>query len=122
MEKLTHKTDDERRALCLSKGIDPAHHCCLDIAWFISEPVEHGTRPNPVILWNPRWREYRIDISWRGHASTRIRFCPWCGTRLPEPLSDNWYNTLHEMGYDDPGEDDIPSEFNTDQWWRDRHL
>jgi hypothetical protein len=26
------------------------------------------------------------------------------------------------MGYDDPGEDDIPSEFNTDQWWRDRHL
>jgi|SRR6516162_2003866 len=121
MEKLTHKSDDERRSFCISKGINPRYHCCLDMAWFISKPVEWESQgPNPVILWLPQWNEYRIDISHRGHASTSIYFCPWCGKKLPEPKTDLWYKTLYELGYDDPSEQDIPDEFNTDAWWRGR--
>jgi len=29
-----------------------------------------------------------------------------------------WYNTLRSLGYDDPGEQDMPEEFNSDVWWR----
>jgi hypothetical protein len=119
MEQLTYKTDDERRAFCISKGIDPTQHCCLDMAWFISEPVEWESQgPNPVILWISRWNEYRIEISRHGNSATLIYFCPWCGQRLPPSLSEEWYQTLRAMGYDDPGEQDIPQEFESDAWWR----
>jgi hypothetical protein len=119
MEKMTYYTDDERRLFCLEKGIDPLQHCCLDMAWFISEPVESESQgPNPVILWLRSWDEYRIDISRRGHSSTRIHYCPWCSTKLPNPKTDLWYETLNNLGYHDPGNDDIPEEFNTDKWWR----
>jgi hypothetical protein len=89
------------------------------MAWFISEPVELESQgPNPVILWIASWNEYRIDISHRGHASTLIRYCPWCGVRLPESRQELWFRTLHDRGYADPSEMDIPEEFNTDAWWR----
>src|SRR5438105_15799963 len=117
MERLTYHTDEERRTFCLSKGIDPAQHCCLDMAWFIAEPVEWESQgPNPVILWIASTNEYLIDISWRGNHSTPIYFCPWCGQRLPPSLRDKWYQTLYRMGYSDPGgEDDILEEFQSDK-------
>lgn len=77
MDRLSYKSDDERRAFCLRKGINPRHYCCLDMAWFIAEPVERESQgANPVILWIAPWDEYRIDISHRGYSSTLIRFCP----------------------------------------------
>ena len=29
-----------------------------------------------------------------------------------------WYERLYALGFDDPGEQDIPEEFNSDEWWR----
>lgn len=53
MEKITFRTDAERRQFCHSKGIDPKQHCCLDMAWFISAPVAWEAQgPNPVIQWS----------------------------------------------------------------------
>jgi hypothetical protein len=38
---------------------------------------------------------------------------------LPASRRNEWYRVLNEMGYNDPGGDDvIPSEFESDQWWR----
>jgi len=119
MDKITRRTDDERRQFCLRKGIDPSQHCCLDMAWFISSPVEwDGQPPNPVIQWISSWNEYRIEISHSGTTAIRISYCPWCGTRLPAPKADLWFETLYKLGYGDPGNDDIPEEFQTDRWWR----
>ena len=119
MKRLTSKTDDERRSFCLSKGIDPSQHCCLDMAWFISKPIEYESQgPNPVIAWVASWNEYWIEISRLGNSATVIYFCPWCAQRLPASLRDEWYQTLYSMGYDDPGMDDLPPEFNSDLWWR----
>lgn len=121
MEKITYRTDAERRQFCHSKGIDPKQHCCLDMAWFISEPVEWESQgSNPVIMWISSWNEYRIHITRQGHASTRITYCPWCSTKLPESKADLWHDTLVKLGYDDPGNDDIPEEFGDDRWWRNR--
>lgn len=94
------------------------------MAWFIAEPVERDSQgPNPVILWLGAWNEYRIDISHRGYSSTLIRFCPWCGRRLPDSKRVLWHETLVALGYEDPGGDDnIPEEFETDQWWRGENL
>lgn len=117
-EPLSYWSDEERYALCLSKGIDPAQHCCLDMAWFISEPEESPQGPNPIMLWIDAWNEYRINIPRLGNSSVVVSYCPWCGQRLPGSLRVRWYETLHQMGYMDPGEEEIPKEFDSDAWWR----
>ena len=124
MERVTYKSDEERLAHITARGIDLEDHCCIDMAWFISDPVETEHQgPNPVIMYSNAHREYRIDISHRGYRSTIIKFCPWCGTERPSSLNDTWYNTLYDMGYGDPGEDeDVPDEFDSDKWWKDRGL
>src|SRR5688572_22589749 len=116
MEKITQTSDEARVAFCKTRGINPAQHCCLDMAWFISEPIEWESQgPNPVIVWNSSWNEYRIDISHRGRTSTLIRYCPWCAKRLPESRRDEWFKALHALGYDDPTEQDIPEEYESDR-------
>jgi hypothetical protein len=75
MEKITYRSDAFRREHCLKNGIDPAKHCCLDMAWFISKPIEWDSQDaNPVIMWINSWDEYCIEISHAGNAATRIFF------------------------------------------------
>jgi hypothetical protein len=108
-----------REQYCLSRGVDPQNHCCLELAYNISAPIEtvHQGR-NHVLTWIRCWDEYHIPISYSGYKSTIIRYCPWCGATLPESKQANWFQTLYRLGYSDPGSDDIPEEFTTDKWWR----
>jgi hypothetical protein len=39
---------------------------------------------------------------------------------LPDSKRDLWFATLEEMGFDDPYEQDIPKEFETDEWLKKR--
>jgi hypothetical protein len=123
LEPISHTNDEERREWCLSQGINPDEHCCLDMAWFTSDPEEWPSQgANQVIMYIDSWREYRIHISRIGHQSTVILYCPWCAAKLPERLTDKWYETLYHLGYRDPGEEDIPAEFESSQWWENRGL
>ena len=109
------------REQCMRAGIVPEQHCCLYMAFFISDPVivpHQG--PNPVLEWIAMWNEYRIPISRTGYQVTRILHCPWCGSKLPASVKEEWYQTLYALGYSDPGNDHLPEEFNSDKWWRDR--
>lgn len=111
--------DWSRRRYCLDRGIDPAAHCCLEMAWAIAHPVEtlHQGR-NRILDWDAPWNEYLIPISYDGYKATVIRFCPWCGAQLPASRRKQWYDTLYALGYNDPGEQEIPAEFRSDRWWR----
>ncbi|NQY42017.1 MAG: hypothetical protein HRT87_01565 [Legionellales bacterium] len=55
-------------------------------------------------------------------ARQKIEHCPWCGKKLPKDLRDEWYNTLVDLGYNEPYERKIPEEFKTDEWWIKRGL
>jgi hypothetical protein len=123
MQKPSHISEEERKLHCLRTGINPSEHCCLDMAWFISGPVEDRHQgPNVVMLYIEIHREYRINMPRNGYRSTIIRFCPWCGQHLPKPLTKLWYDMLNSLGYADPGNDELPEEFNTDRWWKERGL
>ena len=104
---------------CRDRGITPEQHCCLDMAWAISHPIliPHQGR-NPILDWSKAWNEYRIPVSRDGYSGTHIRHCPFCGAKLPESRMNEWYDRLYALGFDDPGEQDIPEEFNSDKWWR----
>ena len=111
--------DKIRREQCLRNGVNPYHHCCLKMAYYISRPVEREHQgANRVLDWVEMWDEYRIPVSYDGYVSTLIAFCPWCGAKLPESKRRRWYETLNKLGYNDPSEQDIPEEFNSDVWWR----
>jgi hypothetical protein len=121
MEPISYTSDEERHEWCLGKGVNPDEHGCLDMAWFTSDSPDFPSQGiNQVIMYIDSWREYRIHIARMGWSTTVILYCPWCGTKLPERLTEEWYQTLSRMGYSDPGEETIPEEFNTSEWWRER--
>nr|WP_253307484.1 hypothetical protein [Rickettsia endosymbiont of Ceutorhynchus assimilis] len=85
----------------------------------------YDTRTEETIIeYYPPHREYMTvhgkDIG------CYIQYCPWCGTKLPKELSDEWYDILEkEYNITDPiGEErsKVPAEFWTGEWWKKRGL
>ena len=111
-----------RAEYCRNAGVNPAHHCCLWMAYYLARPIEttHQGR-NRVIDWVSQWDEYFIPITYDGYRATRICFCPWCGRKLGESKRELWFQKLYALGYDDPAERDwheLPAEYHADKWWR----
>jgi hypothetical protein len=60
-------------------------------------------------------------------ASNGILYCPWCSSKLPKPLGDEWEEELQKaLKIDQPLKEEekhlIPVEFKTDEWWKKRGL
>lgn len=76
--------------------------------------------------YEPRFRSYHIHLTPPSIAMITIDICPWCGTRLPENLRDQWFDTLEELGIDindyHDGKVEIPKEFHSEEWWCKRGL
>lgn len=86
-------------------------HCCTEMA----DRLEDET----AIKYSPKLREYGIEVNDGGTSRIQILFCPWCGTRLPSSLRDEWFNILEQAGID-PWVDELPPKFSTDEWWNER--
>lgn len=99
-------------------------HCCEAMRQKLDYKCEQ--HPNPydcpdnLIVYNARFDEYGIIIHDGGSSYVLIHYCPWCGTKLPNSKRDLWFETLEELGYDNPFEQEIPSEFITDEWYAKR--
>lgn len=112
-------SDIDKAEYCRCRGIVPEHHCCIDMAFAIAHPIENEHRgPNRVLDWIACWNEYIIPVAYDGYSSTPIRFCLFCSRELPASRREQWYQTLYGLGYSDPGEQEIPEEYNSDAWWR----
>ncbi|WP_120495767.1 hypothetical protein [Kiloniella sp. EL199] len=95
-------------------------HCCDAMTQYLSltckdhnDPFEC---PDVLISYSDRFEEYGLIIHDGGASSISIDFCPWCGTKLPDSKRDLWFDTLEALGFDDPGEQDIPESFNSNKW------
>ncbi|HZO29688.1 MAG TPA: hypothetical protein VFH48_27235 [Chloroflexota bacterium] len=51
-------------------------HCCDMMRYY----VDHEDR---VIYYWARFDEYLVPVHDGGTSGIQMRFCPWCGTRLP---------------------------------------
>jgi hypothetical protein len=76
--------------------------------------------PDVLVVYWPKFDEFGIPIRDGGSSVSNISFCPWCGAALSESKRDLWFNTLEQMGIEDPDETNIPEEFRDDSWWRGR--
>ena len=101
-------------------------YCCEWMDLFIKDP-------RVAIIYWPDYRMYVIPFLQKGkyieHVTKGlpIDYCPWCATKLPKNLTDEWFTTLEkEYGLDDPDSKEqeklVPEEFKTDEWWQKRNL
>ncbi len=82
------------------------------------EELEGHLRDGEVaIVYFAKYREYGIRVLDGGCAIQMIAYCPWCGTRLPASLRDEWFRRIDAIGVEEDG-DEVPEEFKTDEWWQ----
>jgi len=96
---------------CCEKMLEEASRTCKD----------HEDRfecPDCIISYLSQFDEYGIIVHGGGVSSIDIQFCPWCGASLPPSKRDIWLDTLSDLGYDDPYNQEIPEEFKSDLWFR----
>jgi len=73
--------------------------------------------PDILFSYIPKFNEYGLIIHDGGSSSLTIKFCPWCGTKLPKSKRNKWFKKLEKLGFDNPFEENIPKEFLTDKWY-----
>jgi len=74
--------------------------------------------------YSPRFREFCLEARPGYAAAQLLRFCPFTGARLPEPLRDRFFTELEAIGLVN-GLADIeqaPDEFQSEDWWIERGL
>jgi len=95
-------------------------HCCIAM----NNQLQEARSP---IVYFQEWRDYAFLIPKFTGCAT-IDYCIYCGTRMPDSLSDKWFFIL-ESKYKLSGSKDfdsknnkIPAEFLTDEWWKKRNI
>ena len=73
--------------------------------------------PDVLINYIPKFDEYGLIIHDGGNSVIAISYCPWCSTKLPDSKRDMWFDKLEELGFEDPGEQNIPKEFCSEAWY-----
>jgi len=89
-----------------------------------SEMQEYLDEGKVGICYIPFAREYGIYLKGAPLRFEVIKYCPWCGSKLPEPLREAWGDLLDVMELYAPfGEDRdrVPKEFWSDEWWKARN-
>ena len=93
--------------------------------------LKDETLKDHCVIYDHIWREHAIyfaeDFEQRDRVMCdHIFYCPFCGTKLPTSLADEWFDTLErEYGIEDPSDEDydrVPLEFRSDAWWKKRGL
>ncbi len=97
-------------------------HCCFVMDNAVDKSNSENVSP---CFYNPKFREYYLQAT-SGLGSRKIDFCPYCGTKLPQDLSDLWFDILEQEFKIDPwlpkDRKKIPAEFLTNEWWKKRGL
>ncbi len=69
------------------------------------------------IIYIPKFREYGIKILDGGTSLQLIKYCPWCGAKLPISLRDKWFDEIYKLNLE-PESPEIPEKYLTDEWWK----
>lgn len=96
-------------------------HCCIIMSGQINYVCEKHDDPfdcpDYLIVYTSKFDEYGLIFHDGGSSFSEISFCPWCGSKLPDSKRDLWFDTLEQLGYDDPSNQEIPEEFKSDKWY-----
>jgi hypothetical protein len=96
------------------------HHCCPDMSAHADAgqcPDHPGTGqcPDAQVVYNATFGEYGLPVRDGATSVILIRFCPWCGARLPESARDRWFDELEAKGID-PAAGPVPDRYRDARW------
>ncbi|EFV75032.1 MULTISPECIES: DUF6980 family protein [Cytobacillus] len=74
--------------------------------------------PDKLVDYDLKFDEYSLIIHDNGESMVEIYYCPWCGSKLPDSKRDLWFEKLESLGFEDPYEQEIPEEFQSDIWYK----
>lgn len=96
-------------------------HCCPTMNIYAS-------KKNDILKYEANIRSYDF-LTPNGESGDlkSFQYCPWCSTKLPEDLDEEWGEALEkDHGISEPfietDYEDLPEEFKTDAWWKKRGL
>ncbi len=93
--------------------------CCEEMSQHLSRGELHFHYRDDV-------RAYLIDyLEEAGGGAQLINYCPWCGSKLPKALFFEKADAIkNDTGLEITcfNESLIPSEFESDEWWKKRGL
>ncbi len=99
----------------------PPDVCCDAMSAQLSQRCEQHSDPfecENVIYWSPRFDEYGLIIHDGGASYVVVEHCPWCGKKLPKSKRERWFKELERLGFEEPLFADVPSSFESDEWYR----
>lgn len=84
---------------------------------FCCPRMEQSVVDDTTIFYSDVFDEYGIVFPEDEVSMSLIRFCPWCGKKLPESKREEWFKRLEELGFDAPlFDENIPIEFKSSKW------
>ncbi|WP_129691481.1 DUF6980 family protein [Gottfriedia acidiceleris] len=96
-------------------------HCCelmtYNVNYVCKQHEDPFDCPDNLVFYLAKFDQYGIIIHDGRSSFIEIMYCPWCGTKLPMSKRELWLDTLEKLGYDEPFEQDIPEEFESDKWY-----
>jgi hypothetical protein len=90
--------------------------CCDKLNLYVSKVS--------FVTYIPFLREFSIKVGRCVYQS--VQYCPWCNKKLPKSLRADFFETLHKEHDLIPElfflEKEVPEEFRSDAWWKNRGL
>ena len=89
---------------------------------FCCEDMHDSINQLKIVEYDRIDRSYSLPVSER--RSKELFFCPWCGSKLPKVLNEEYLEALEKINIVFPNHDfsNVPPEFRTDEWWKKRGL
>lgn len=69
------------------------------------------------IVYVEKFDEYGVKINDDGTSYVVIKFCPWCGKKLPNSQREKWFDEIEQLGIE-PWSENVPEKYRTDKWFR----
>jgi hypothetical protein len=101
--------------------------CCNTLRNNIT--LEENRSRDQVVMYHMETRMFSLPVIREKDCFSPIAYCPYCGKKFPDDLSEEWWETINEeLGKDFledaycPKRKELPEEFLTDEWWKKRGL
>jgi hypothetical protein len=83
-------------------------------------PLYHSKNticPDQKIIYNAKFDEYQLPLN--KNEGIEIKFCPFCGFKLPESKRDEWFDEMKKLNIDPWTEKHlIPEIYLSDEWYK----
>jgi hypothetical protein len=104
------------------ENIKKGKYCCLEMNNYIKHQCRiHASPfecPDNIVYYSPMFRDHGIIIHDGSTSYITIRYCPWCGKKLPTSMRNKWFEELAKTGMKYELGQDIPKKFLSEKWYK----